>query len=298
MRKLLPILAMVALIAAVVLVARLDKDYDATGKGYYAKCVQGSEPSTDAGSFVCTIRPGQKAEQGESGPEWWHVLLTWPDGITAWALILTLYVFTWQAVLMRKHAEHFRDLAEKTADTAQAANAGVLAANKAYTLADDTAKRQLRAYISVKDARLVLHEDGQVEAAIEFYNCGQTPAYQLQIAHAHGFSSYPLQKIPDPPVDLRKSNSLVGAGNGFYALMKPAQHLDLDREALLAEFQHSNFVFCVRGLCTYRDIFKESHSLRFQLIVGGPSGSARLNTDAEGRLYAALCNDSEGNEGS
>ena len=85
MLKRVAILAGISLIAAVILMARFDKDYGTTSKGYDAKCVQGSEPSMDTGSLVCTIRPGQDAEQGKSNPPWWHKLIAWPEGITAWA---------------------------------------------------------------------------------------------------------------------------------------------------------------------------------------------------------------------
>jgi hypothetical protein len=52
---------------------------------------------------------------------------------------------------------------------------------------------------------------------------------------------------------------------------------------------------CVNGYYSYRDIFKDSHYIRFQLIVGGPAG-IRKDTDKDGREFLVLGNDSEGNE--
>ena len=44
-------------------------------------------------------------------PEWWLVIFGFP----------TLFIVSWQAILMRQHASHFKDLAEKTATAAAAA---------------------------------------------------------------------------------------------------------------------------------------------------------------------------------
>jgi len=170
-------------------------------------------------------------------------------------------------------------------------------ANRAHALAEKTAQQQLRAYIAVKNAKMLLLEDGTVEASLELCNSGQTPAYRLRVAHTCGFSAYPLPAIPGPPDDLRKSNSIVGAGGSHFILAKPKKSGPFDREGLLKEFEvNLHFVFGMRGYCSYEDIFKETHRFRFQLIAGGPSGPARLDVDEKGRIYAALCNDSEGNE--
>jgi len=53
----------------------------------------------------------QQKEPSADSVEGWHKLITWPEGITAWALILTLGAITWQACLMRIHASHLDKLA-------------------------------------------------------------------------------------------------------------------------------------------------------------------------------------------
>jgi hypothetical protein len=121
-RKFLPIVAVVvALIAIIGFVAHLNKDYDARAHRYSAKCVDGSEQSAGAGagSLVCEVHDGHEAEDGKPNVAWWHVLITWPEGITTWAVILTLGAITWQAFLMRLHADHFEKLAEATKTQAE-----------------------------------------------------------------------------------------------------------------------------------------------------------------------------------
>lgn len=47
----------------------------------------------------------------------WHILLVWPEGITAWAIILTFAVIGWQADETRKAAlatEHQVELSKET----------------------------------------------------------------------------------------------------------------------------------------------------------------------------------------
>src|SRR5271154_4837844 len=85
-------------------------------------------------------------DTGVAKPEGWHRLVTWPEGITAWAVILTLAAIAWQSVA--------------TARAAVATENAVKTADLAYKLQDATAKRQLRAYMTVKGARLILHNDG------------------------------------------------------------------------------------------------------------------------------------------
>src|ERR1039457_385686 len=97
MRKVLPILAATALIATVILVTRYDQNYDAGGKGYDIKCEQSSQPTAASASLTCTIHSSQNAEQGKPRSPWWDKLLTWPEGITAWLLMLTLIAICWQS---------------------------------------------------------------------------------------------------------------------------------------------------------------------------------------------------------
>jgi hypothetical protein len=121
MMKWLTIFGSTILIGAVILVVRYDEIHRTEGKGYDIKCTQSSEPSVTMNSLICTAEHSQKTKSSESGPPWWHVFITWPEGITATALIATLGVFCIQAILMRVHAKEFKNLAKSAADNAEAA---------------------------------------------------------------------------------------------------------------------------------------------------------------------------------
>jgi hypothetical protein len=45
-----------------------------------------------------------KADDGKDKPQGWHKLVTWPEGIATWALILTLGAIVWQAIVGRAAA--------------------------------------------------------------------------------------------------------------------------------------------------------------------------------------------------
>jgi len=104
LKRLAILLGCTVLIAAIVLVARFDKNYDTSSRGYDIKCVQSGEPSPAAASLSCKVNPTQNANQGDSNPPWWHKLIAWPEGITAWLLLLTLGAIVWQAWETRRTA--------------------------------------------------------------------------------------------------------------------------------------------------------------------------------------------------
>lgn len=108
------------LILTVILVARYDEIHNTEGKGYDIKCTQSSEPSAAVGSLICTAEHSQKTNNGESDSPWWHVFFTWPEGITALLITLTLGAIIWQAWETRKAAEATQEGARATAE--QSAN--------------------------------------------------------------------------------------------------------------------------------------------------------------------------------
>jgi hypothetical protein len=77
-------------------------------------------------------------------------------------------------------------------------------ARQSLELSRDTAKRQLRAYIAVKNTKLFIHDDGAVEVALELHNSGQTPTYELEGASKCRFGGYPFASPGAPPTRGKK----------------------------------------------------------------------------------------------
>jgi hypothetical protein len=261
---------LIILISAVLCMSRYAEDR----KAEHQENAQGSSPNLVI-SPNGNGQSAQNANKPHQHPSWIDTF-AWPEGATAWALFLTLLVIAWQSTETRAAAS---------------------AADRQADIASDTAKRQLRAYMVVRNSRLILHEDGSVEPKMELANCGQTPAYDLRGATHCRFTKYPIQKLKPIPEDLRQSQSNIGAGLAFYLLPPGGRHDGGDREHLIRKLSADggDLVYCANGYFTYRDVFKGSHWLKFQLIVGGPSG-VRLDSDATGQQWASFCNDSEGNE--
>lgn len=93
-------LGVVLLIAAIVSVAyeqhnAREEDRRASKEGCLSLAVSTEE------RHACE----QQAQSRQDYSPWWHVLVTWPEGIGAWALLLTLGAISWQAFETRKAAE-------------------------------------------------------------------------------------------------------------------------------------------------------------------------------------------------
>ncbi len=102
MRKRLAILIglAVVLIAAIVLVTC---ENERSAEHYHQENINKSHPPASA-----PTRQGNSANQANNShpePACWHILLAWPNGITAWAIIATLFVIGWQSWETRQAAK-------------------------------------------------------------------------------------------------------------------------------------------------------------------------------------------------
>ncbi len=132
-------------------------------------------------------------------PASWVETFAWPNGVTAWALLLTLLAIAWQS-----------------AETRAAARA----TEESVTLAADTAKRQLRAYLGVNEAcvKITANEaiDGQpwvrLEAQLHIKNGGQTPAYSIESWLYGQIGTYPENTpVPLPPKGMPRGIAIIPA---------------------------------------------------------------------------------------
>jgi len=167
----LVILAAAALLVAVIYVARYDQNYDTGKKGYDIKCEQNSPPSSATASLACTIHSEKEADQGKPEPPWWHKLLAWPEGITAWLIMLTLGAIIWQAWETRKAAG-------AAADSANAAYGSVAFAEAQWELT----REKERARLDVKyGEHLLIQCDGNdlrhLAGTIRLRNIGANRAF-------------------------------------------------------------------------------------------------------------------------
>ena len=223
-----------------------------------------------------------------------NALLVIIGGLGVGAAIKTLRAIERQAKANEDTLTEIKSAAKQTDRMIQHAETQARIAQASLELSRDTAKKQLRPYIALKEPRLFLHDDGAVEFALELKNSGQTPAYELEGACLCRFESYPV-KSPGDPQRKSENRAALSVPEDFLCSSDVVPSKSNSIQSLLAGLSSPTFVCCVNGYYTYRDIFKDSHFIRFQLITGGPAG-LRHDTDKNGKLFLVLGNDSEGNE--
>jgi hypothetical protein len=178
-----------------------------------------------------------------------------------------------------------------------AAQLASVTAKEALELSRDTAKKQLRAYLSVKRARLIITDDGEVRARLEIWNTGQSPANRVRGATYAGLSDYPIPELSPQSEDLLKGTTVLGAGDFHVVPTIPTRDDALDGTELINLLRNPEIVYRVTGIYEYLDVFNETHTLKFQLIVGGPPGVAqRLDGGQPGETCFAMAMDQGGNE--
>jgi hypothetical protein len=156
----------------------------------------------------------------------------------------------------------------------------LVAMRKQIMLAEDTAKRQLRAYLCYRQARVFI-ESGKARIVIELENTGQTPAYDVKGIGSSGFGVPQLKPAP------LNSVAIIGAGKSFALALPIPQWSD----SLL-----SSATYFVKGEMTYLDIFREEvRTTRFQIGLGAKFGPLHPETE-DGKSFYKVMTDSEGNE--
>lgn len=159
-------------------------------------------------------------------------------------------------------------------------------------LMEDTAQRQLRAYVCLVESSVKIAKDGIVVATLLFKNGGQTPAYNVGLWALPLVDPYPLVDPPGPPpAELPLPKGIV-ASQGTQILVSPP--LTLPNE-VLARFSERDYALYIFGEVTYRDVFRKEWTLTYRLLFGGPAG-IEASRDEEGNIVGTLCMDTEGND--
>jgi hypothetical protein len=122
--------------------------------------------------------------------------------------------------------------------------------------AENTAKRQLRAYVSAIDGECIV-KDSAVVATLKIKNSGQTPAYNLRVWDHAELSDEPPQ-VPDGEPHA-ESALIVGPGNPSDLQLGTINITADDHALMIAELSRAFWV----GTITYEDAFGDTHCLRF-----------------------------------
>lgn len=129
------IVGIAIIIGTIVLVTR--GEYEAAAK--YKRACQAKLPAASAARTTDKSSGEQECQEPKEYMPWEYMLLSWPEGITTWALLATLGAIIWQAVETRRAAK-------ATAESANAAYGSVVWAQAQWELM----KEKERARLEVK----------------------------------------------------------------------------------------------------------------------------------------------------
>ena len=182
MKKYWPLLLIVIILVAIVCMAQ----YADSAKHRYEESAKKAKAAAVAKGD--DAKATNNAEDAYKPPVW-AKFFTWPEGVGAWAVILTLLAIAWQSV--------------ETRAAAKATEANVEAGS-------ETAERQLRAYLCIAYSELRFLGDGTIEPVLHLKNCGITPAYKVSSWQRGRLREYPLQSpLEPPPDDLLKGVAVI-----------------------------------------------------------------------------------------
>jgi len=141
--------------------------------------------------------------------------------------------------------------------------------------ADQTAERQLRAYIDTRSATIVDFEPGeQPTVTMEFRNVGQTPAKNVRVK-----VRVQIRPEDDPPenaeIETGGSRSTIGSKGKFSAHVSMASPLTEDQ---MEAIELGDAALFVSGIVRYDDIFGNPRLTRFRVKLTADGVLYRNNT--------------------
>jgi hypothetical protein len=149
------------------------------------------------------------------------------------------------------------------------AESAASSAERSVEIMQDTAKRQLRAYLSVDRAAIDFPEPGVPRIAVVIKNCGQTPAHEVRHWIHHWILPYPLvEELPEAPDGFVMSSALIGAGG--VSEMEFTRPDPIEPKHLLPQLGTAMGTIYVYGKVTYKDVFGQEQFMRYRFMFGGP----------------------------
>jgi len=157
--------------------------------------------------------------------------------------------------------------------------------------AEDTAQRQLRAYVLVEGVHVknAVSGEGQMLAQVTIKNFGQTPASEIVTVTGFAFGGWPLSRdltLTIPESEFTKPNrsrSVLGPTQTEHATTLVRAPTSDERQALIT----GQLAIVIYGEIRYLDAFKRQQTTKYRFMMGGPVG-----TTTAGHLAAC----EEGNE--
>lgn len=222
---------------------------------------QGAADPSEQQTDYCDLAAQQSMAQSTLGME----RATWLMAILTGVAVLFIYFtlrYTRQTLESADDTnkaawETVRETQKATAAaeaTTDAANQTNLIALSSLHKSDEVARRQLRAYVNVNDAKLDKKAPkNTIRALVTFKNSGQTPAYKVVVKK--GIDVFPADivdgdRLPEPLQTITMDPVVISPDDGVRASFT----LPIDDETV-AKIKSGKLVCVLYGICEYQDIF-------------------------------------------
>lgn len=171
---------------------------------------------------------------------WGYILLAWPEGITAWAIILTFAVIGWQADQTRKATEA----------TLISANAAKESAATAKGIAVPTLVLHEFSFIvqGIEDAAAFYRKPG---VKLELKNYGQSPAFLRKYAVGLSWGEHPSQRFTPYPFE----DVVIDAGKTYEFKASELDVLEAPPEKVIEDLVRGERYLVFSGWVSYGDVF-------------------------------------------
>jgi hypothetical protein len=193
---------------------------------------------------------------------WYRAILhdvTITDALVAACTLLLTYTAVDQMGRIREANKIAAAAAESSKEATQATKQSV-------DLAADTAKKQLRAYLSVVKGEVSgLENNEPLRVKLTFKNSGQTPAYAVKGDAKIGIADFPLSPPAKPEIVPDGPPMTLGPGLESYVFW------DGNAEDK-SQIKSGKRIIHAFGKFQYRDVFGSEHALNFSLIYHGDPG--------------------------
>jgi hypothetical protein len=187
-------------------------------------------------------------------------------------------LFFIQLRYMRKGMDDATIAAVAAKESADTAKTQAEVARGTLKTMQDTAERQLRAYVFVERAQIVNLIDGigRPEAHVVIKNYGQTPAYELVNIIGLAIDEYPTPPTLNLTVNEDelvggKAAMALGPGCESFSIAAPSTAPPVPPE-VRAEFFNGTRIAFVYGKVRYKDVFGTERWTEYRLMIGGAAG--------------------------
>src|SRR5262249_50668194 len=126
-----------------------------------------------------------------------------------------------------------------------------------------TAQRQLRAYLQVVKAQLVMRHEPVIQ--LEVHNSGQTPAYGIAMPSDMALADYPRRLESRPGDASADARAIVGGGETFSTEIAYSKGRMNGQD--IESIEDGKKAIYLTGVINYTDIFHEKRFTRFSYLL-------------------------------